>query len=259
VKEDDVKTAWVVALLVVSGALAATASALESRAATSRFDLSWADSQHGWKICHGTLCASDDGGQTWRVVQNPAVDMSAVVRTSVTAGAIVGGPPQVARYWTRDGGSTWHRTSAISGIFQGNSAYFFSVVGQSLVRVKPWPPTGPTLNVRTVWTPAAGSQIGGALANVPAGVATLVGYTGSQLHLGVLVFRLGHGRVASLPQTGLPAGTDYLLDEGISADWPDLYVWARAVKQSSPTPTPLGDAVWHSKDGGQTWLSGSAR
>jgi hypothetical protein len=110
-----------------------------------------------------------------------------------------------------------------------------------------------------VWTPPAGSEIGYPIANVPGGVATLVIYTGSPLQLGVLVYRLGQGRVASLPQTGLPAGTDYLVNLSISADWPDLYVWAQAMQQSSPTPTRLGDADWHSKDGGQTWLSGSTR
>jgi hypothetical protein len=260
VEEDGVKRAWVV-LVVVSGALAATPSAFDSRTASSHFDLSWADSQHGWKICNGNLCASDDGGQTWRIVRNPAAatGLSAVVRTSATAGAIAGGPPQVPRYWTRDGGRTWQRTSAISGIFQGNSAYLFSLVGRSLVQARPWPPTGSGLKVRTVWTPPGGSQIDYPFANVPGGVATLVGYTGSPLRIGVLVYRLGQGRVTSLPQTGLPAGTDYFVNLGITADWPDLYVWAQAMQQSSPAPTPLGDAVWHSKDGGRTWLSGSTR
>jgi photosystem II stability/assembly factor-like uncharacterized protein len=144
VEVDDVKTAWVV-LLVVSAAVAATASARDSRRAMSGCDLSWpdlswADSQHGWKICNGTLYASDDGDATWRLVHNPVGDsLSAAVRTSATAGAIAGGPPDVPRYWTRNGGRTWQRTSAISGIFQGNSSYFFSLVGRSLVQAEPGP------------------------------------------------------------------------------------------------------------------------
>jgi hypothetical protein len=176
---------------------------------------------------------------------------------------IAGDTPGVRRYWTRDGGRTWHRTSAISGVFQGNANYLFSIVpcpaaSLCLARVTPWPPTSSKLHVHIVWTPPADTQIGGNLANVPGGVATLLFASfGSPLRLGVLIYRSGDALVTDLPQDGLPAGTDYLLDESLSTDWPDLYVTACALADTSPNPTPLGAPIWHSNDGGHSWLAGS--
>jgi hypothetical protein len=258
--------AGLVAAAAVAVGLAGAASfalAQGTASATSSNAVSWADSQHGWKICpRVALCASDDGGGTWHRVVIPSSfgEVSAVTRTSATAGVIAGGPPQVPIAWTKDRGHTWRFTTRLSGLVTGNAAYLFAHRPPGLVQATPWPPAGNTVQTRVAWRAPAGQFLGGTV-SVPGGVAGIVSFQGEPLRLGVLVHRLGSSRVVELPKSNL-AGVDFLLRQGLSEHWPDLFVTAQAFVNDAASPggtRRVSEVFWHSADGGRTWIAGSGR
>lgn len=257
----------VVVLAAAAGAASGTAGSGVAPGtfgeSSQRFAVSWADAQHGWRICrNATVCASDDGGRHWRQLSLPRAfrgnEVSALVRTSASAGVVAGTPPRLPVDWTDDGGHTWHRTKKLSGLFWGNASYLFSQTGPGLVQVTPWPPTGTTLTTRVAWTAPPGEQVF-ALATIPGGIAGIVSFAGQPLRLALLLHRLGANHVAELPKTN-ETGVDYLLDERLSADWPDLYITAQAYANTPQPPgnKHVGELFWHSTNAGKTWLTGLA-
>jgi hypothetical protein len=242
-------------------------SGVASKAAGSgSFAVSWADGQHGWEICGGGVCASNDGGRSWRrlALSSSFGEVSAVARTSATAGVIASTPTSavtgIAVDWTRDAGRTWHGTRKLSGCFQGDASFLFADAGAGIVQVTPWPPTGRNLQTRPAWSSPSGRSSCYPLANLPGGVAALVDSSHGPLGLAVLVHRLGLNRVIELSQTN-ESGVDYLLNLSLSASWPDLYVTAQAYANTKAPPgnKRVGELFWHSTDGGKTWAAGLAQ
>jgi len=259
----------VVAAAAVSSGLANAErhSGLASKSADSgSFAVSWADSQHGWQICGGGVCASSDGGRSWRRLALPSSfgEVSAVARTSAMVGVIANTPTSavtgIAVDWTRDAGRTWHGTSKLSGCFQGNASFLFADAGAGIVQATPWPPTGRKLQTRPAWSSPSGRSSCYPLANLPGGVAALVDSSHGPIGLAVLVHRLGSNRVVELPQTN-ESGVDYLLNPNLNASWPDLYVTAQAYANTKAPPgnKHLGELFWHFADGGKTWATGLAQ
>jgi hypothetical protein len=161
-------------LLVVALSLTLTTSGAE---AEKKF-VSWADVAHryGWTDvtsggpivegapadpgCSGTqrssgtiafLCATENGGRTWRRVFQAGGGLSYLrdfTRTSKTAGVVAisrDDPwPRTLRtgvFWTRDDGEHWYETSRIGPIvMHRGSRLFWRNPGGPLYEVRPWPP-----------------------------------------------------------------------------------------------------------------------
>jgi hypothetical protein len=219
------------------------------------------------------VCATENGGATWRGIFNGGTFIFGVVRTSRTAGVVSTGRQASARFWTRDNGHHWYRSSRIGREFQGSGDYlFWTDLSATLHRVKPWPPTG-TAKCRGFWTAAAfdtepakgGNVCSGpavdarmrssaavtleegklaGLANVPGGVIATV--TESPVPR-VLLYRLGRPRVVDLPVSGNMAPCAGAGREP-TVTWPRITV----VGCAGTAGNPIGG--WFSTDGGGTWV-----
>ncbi len=249
---------------------------------------SWADSQRGWTSSpparckpRRDVCATEDGGATWHGIFNGGTFVFGVVRTSAAAGVVSTGRQIAERFWTRDNGRHWYRTSEIGSEFQGSGKYLFWVnLGRTqftdfarvLYRVRPWPPTGKA-RCRGAWTaaafdtePAKGGNVcsgppieGGmrasravtlaagrfaGLANVPGGVLATV--TDAPVPR-VLLYQQGRPRVVDLPSTAgaLVPCTGFNREPVVT--WPRITVLGCA----GPSGNPSGG--WLSVDGGKSW------
>lgn len=266
------------ALIVGVGFFAAVV-ALAASGARLTPDESWADSQHGWTAhpparCkpRRDVCATEDGGATWRGIFNGGTFIFGVVRTSRTAGVVSTGRQASARFWTRDNGRHWYRTKKIGPEFIGSGKYLFWIdFGPALYRVTPWPPRLEP-SCRGVWTVAAfeteaakgGNVCSGpavdagmkavravrleqgelaGLTNVPGGVIATVTESPSPR---VLLYRLGNARVVDLPAAGsLVPCTGFSREPIVS--WPRITVLACRAAAGEP----LG--AWVSSNGGASW------
>jgi hypothetical protein len=240
---------------------------------------SWVGSQYGWTTdppahCkpRRDVCATEDGGASWHGIFNGGTFVFGVVRTSRTAGVVSTGRQVSARFWTRDNGRHWYRTSQIGAEFQGSGTYLFWIdFGPTLYRVTPWPPRR-AAKCRGVWTGAAfdteaakgGNVCSGpaveagmrassavkleegklaGLANVPGGVIATV--TDSPVPR-VLLYRLGRPRVVDLPAAGgLVPCVGFNREPTVS--WPRVTVLACRGAAGDPAGT------WVSSNGGVSW------
>ena len=265
------RAAPLVLALALAGAGAATARqpfpVREASFPTSR--LGWAPNYSLGLPCEPeTICATDDGGRTWRTVFALGSFLRDPVRTSALAGVVLAGPYP---FWTRDGGRTWlqmERPPAPDpGLpdptppsYQGRATLLFlHYGGRTLYRVVPWPPPAAApcvrrrasdpdvcgippanggLGYRAVHTLASGAL--GPMANVPGGVAALVTADG-RAPAGVLVHRRGRTTVRRFPS---PPATHLRPDFSprVAASWPWLFVIGHS-----------RSVFWWSRDGGTTW------
>jgi hypothetical protein len=275
-------------VLTVLLPLVVSAVALGRVSARATPDESWADSQRGWTAnpparCkpRRDVCATEDGGATWHGIFNGGTFVFGVVRTSAAAGVVSTGRQVAARYWTRDNGRHWYRTSQIGSEFQGSGKFIFSVnsgqpgpatdFAKVLYRTRPWPPTGKA-KCRGPWTAAAfetapakgGNVCGGppidggmraarvaklvegrfsGLANVPGGVLATV--TESSLPR-VLLYQQGRQRVVDLPGAGGLVPCAGFNREPI-VTWPRITVLGCTGSSGDPS------GGWLSEDGGRSW------
>ena len=128
---------------------------------------SWADPLHRWGACPkgattysgSSLCATEDGGRTWRPIFYGGNYTSTVVRTSIDAGIISSGAYGHGEWWTRDNGGHWYPTDVMHvppppGGFdgfdsqspmaaaEGGRLYWGAYPHQTIYEVEGWPPTG---------------------------------------------------------------------------------------------------------------------
>ena len=258
--------------LAIAGAAAGAARepfpVREASFPTSR--LGWAPNYSVGLPCRAeTICATDDGGRTWRTVFAVGSFLRDPVRTSALAGVVLAGPYP---FWTRNGGRTWfemERPPASSpGLpdptpprYQGRgNLLFVHYGGRTLYRVVPWPSRaeppctarGPEPARRVCGVPPANGGLEyravhtlerdalGPMANVPGGIVALV--TGDRrAPAAVLLHRLGRTTLRRLP----PPPASHLppdFSPRVAASWPWLFVVAHS-----------RTAFWWSRDGGRTW------
>jgi hypothetical protein len=266
-------------VLTVLLLLAIAAVALGGVGAQATPGESWADSQRGWTASpparckpRRDVCATEDGGATWRGIFNGGTFVFGVVRTSRAAGVVSTGRQVSARFWTRDNGKHWYLTRRVGPEFQGSGAYLFSIdFGPRLTRIRPWPPAAKA-RCRGVWTggafdtaPVNGGNVCsgpaieagmkattvvtleegklGGLANVPSGVIATV--TSSPVPR-VLIYRLGRPRVVDLPAAGALLPCAGFNREPI-VTWPRITVLGCTGSSGNPS------GGWLSDDGGRSW------
>jgi hypothetical protein len=154
--------AWALAF----GSAGAASTALRPRGA------SWLDARHAWAPNYAShwpcadahpasgdsrVCATEDGGKTWRTIFHGGNYVFDVARTSLTTGIVSTGAYGHSEWWTRDGGTHWYATGAIYDgpepigsakgplNFRGRDHTLFWVrnLGDTIWRVRPWPPVPP--------------------------------------------------------------------------------------------------------------------
>jgi N-acetylneuraminic acid mutarotase len=163
--------------LVVCGLLVTFLSASAGGAATSPYlgPATWADARHGWAAhindgaCRpyweggdSVLCATEDGGRTWRRIFVGGNYIFEAVRTSRQAGIVSTGAWGHYEYWSRDNGKHWYRI-ALDGFeygvigstvphLAGRGTHLYYAHAPSngtsggritISRLTPWPPPGP--------------------------------------------------------------------------------------------------------------------
>jgi Kelch motif len=163
--------------LVVCGLLVTFLSASAGGAATSPYvgPATWADARHGWAAhindgaCRpyweggdSVLCATEDGGRTWRRIFVGGNYIFQAVRTSRQAGIVSTGAWGHYEYWSRDNGKHWYRI-ALDGFeygvigstvphLAGRGTHLYYAHAPSngtsggritISRLTPWPPPGP--------------------------------------------------------------------------------------------------------------------
>jgi hypothetical protein len=266
-----------VGLAVVIACIALPAAA----APTMLQNASWADNRHGWIDCHGgDVCATEDGGRSWREIFTGGNYIFALVRTSPTSGLTTTGNTSGYSFWTRDDGERWYElpnvptpTSSERGLaFQGRgNLLFWHQSASTLFRVTPWPATadppckgqswpGPNTCVLaeadSPFTSTAVATITTGtldrMRNIPDGVAVLVTATDANASpAGVLVHRGGTNVVRTLPEPPLDRGS--LTCTGFYAAWPALFVEASSFMAGPLGCSKLPRVLWRSADGGATW------
>ena len=245
---------------------------------------SWIGAQYGWTArpaadCRPmrAVCSTENGGATWHGIFNGGSIVFGVARTSPTAGVVSTGNQQSVRFWTRDNGRHWYRSSQIGREFQGSDSYLFWHNVDGLLRqVRPWPPRG-VARCRGVWTNSAfstrrvrgGNVCSGpavdagsrsvvvtrvdngrlaSLANVPAGVIAAV--TGATNNIPqVLLYRRGSANVIALP----PAAG---LMPCAGANQEPIVAWPRITVLGCRGGAVVGS--WISQDGGLSWMAQTA-
>jgi hypothetical protein len=265
-----------VVLVCLAGAIGAPAAA-----APARIGASWVDALHAWALSsdglactpRADLCATNDGGATWRGIFNGPIDQ--FVPTSARGGVVSLADGRV--FWTRDGARHWYRTNRIFGRIAGSSGSLFATSDADLYRVAPWPPRGrarcrawrvaagdasSARGLRTTVCTGAGVEAGmtdrlvatvageaiGKMIAVPGGVFGLSDFAPDFSRLNAFVWR--HGR---LVQSSLPfPQPGWWCCAAVDASWPSLYVSGTLYVPpgSAGTPLPL---LWRSPDGGATW------
>ena len=213
---------------------------------------SFSDGAHGWASRENGVYATDDGGQSWRLIY--ARSAVRVAQVSATSGMIALGDRSTAcacrqvRLWTADGGATWTRTpKAVGAGFAGAGGTLWWWRGGALYRAAAWPP-GPG-GLRSVKAAA----VRGAILDVetlPGGVAALVTRRVSGLGFDrTPVLLLGNG--SALRRRTLPAVGGDVLVRSLEVRWPEIAV--RGLDVTAFTRREEGSVLWLSEDGGTTW------
>jgi hypothetical protein len=256
-------------LAVLLGALALP---LVSDAAAPLRQVSWADSRHAWglrelglrcKPAHD-VCASEDGGQTWRGIFSGGTFIFHAVRATARAGYVSTGRTASFTFWTRDAGARWYQSRLLDSpveLVVGRGVLYEA--GEHLYRIGPFPPRGALpcppgvedlspppcgippgeagMSKEVVADPPAGWVLTGEARSVPGGVAAVAAPADASPYerLGLLVYRLGQASFSEVP---VPGGTK-ASSASLHVSWPSLIVVAFAARE-------LG---WVSADGGATW------
>lgn len=226
-------------------------------------DVSWADSQHGWKagcgVDAGCVLSTENGGRTWHRIGR--FEVQGLVRTSARAGLVVGtGHPGPITWWTRDNGRHWYEANprVIPASAVGNARFLFWHTRTQLFQVRPWPPRGrqpPNCRFRCRWNGGsrsvgvARSTVGqfAGIANLPGGVLAVIDSGDDAVVSRVLLRQGGRNTTMSLPlaQRIRPCSNFYGAEPVV--DWPKIAVFGC-------TGTSADKAVtWISEDGGRTW------
>jgi len=262
---------------VVLGCIAAAAGSVAAAlAANALTDESWFGSRYGWTASPPSsckprrdVCSTENGGSSWHGIFNGGTFVFGVVRTSQSAGVVSTGRQASTRFWTRDNGRHWYRSSRIGPEFQGSGSYLFWIDnGATLHQVLPWPPTG-RARCRGTWSGAAfvaspgrnvcngpaveagmrssvavtieeGKLAG--LSNVPGGVIVTV--SGSPVPR-VLLYRRGQPRVVDLP------GKDMVPCTGFNRE--PIVTWPRITVLGCSSAAGDLSGVWVSNNGGVAW------
>jgi hypothetical protein len=214
---------------------------------------SFADPLHGWVSREDGVFATENGGQSWRLIYPRSAIR--VARVSSQTGMIGLGDRVTAcgcrqvRLWTADGGATWAPTpKAVGNGFAAANGTLWWWRGGVLYRAAAWPP-GP----RGLKGVKAGKVKGGAILDVrpiPGGVAALV--TRRVAGLGFdRVPTLLLGNVTSLRQRTLPPVVGEVLLRSLEVSWPEIRVTGFDV--TAFTRGEGGLVEWLSADGGATW------
>lgn len=119
-------------------------------------------SMHRWTECPrethpnfagGVLCATENGGRTWRPIFYGGNYIHSAVRTSPDTGVVSTGAYGSGEWWTRDNGLHWYPTSVIGEptTYAGpgprvtgsdDRLYWAMSPGSTIYQVEGWPPTG---------------------------------------------------------------------------------------------------------------------
>jgi len=150
------------------------------------------------------------------------------------------------RFWTSDGGRTWHETLGLGANFAGRGASLYWWSGSTLEQVTGWPARTGALRSQPV---ARFSAPIADVAAVDGGVAALLTNAGRGWDDPPHVELLRAGRSETLD---LPASGGEVLAARLAADWPRLTVTGVAVDG------PPRSVTWRSTNGGQTWTIASA-
>jgi N-acetylneuraminic acid mutarotase len=288
--------------LLVGVFLGALLAASAGGAATRPYpgSVSWADARHGWaphggKWCKNTLrgsgegvvCATEDGGRTWRTIFVGGNFIFAAVRTSVSAGLVSTGAHGHVQFWTRDNGRHWYGTEVAGGsggfnarfpafAGKGSQLYWVRAFEDTVYQVTPWPPSGPATcdgrwarsafdqaDVDPAGNHCQGSPVEAGMQSVPvvsghgvvARFAVVPGglFVLTQQPDGTLmsvVHRGGSNQVTELPAAAVPAGGSGGLRR-LRLAWPAVTVEARYFVGDRAKDS--WDIEWRSSDGGATW------
>ena len=154
--------------LLTGAALLFAVSASALPAPSAKRWISWSDARHGWVPNHaafsctdahpeavwgGTVCATENGGRTWRTIFRGGNYVMVALRTSTRAGVVSTGAHGHTQFWTRDNGRHWFASDVIAGdrtlgapppliVGRANHLYWAALGGATGYRGPPWPPTG---------------------------------------------------------------------------------------------------------------------
>jgi Kelch motif/Galactose oxidase, central domain len=261
---------------------------------------SWADARHGWApnpgyegLCRrawratgdSSLCSTDNGGRTWRMIFAGGNYVFAAVRTSAQAGIVSTGAYGHFEYWTRDNGKHWYPallpgidSSSLSQpwfVGRGDQVFYARELGDTIYQLTPWPPTelppctgwsrsvlsddaDPAGNVCLV-EPGQGAvnvvpalTVAGGLvdwARAPGGLVAVF-RRDDQTRLTVAVRQAGVNTIRDLPAPDLPAGTSGTVRK-LRIDWPSITVVGLYL--TGPESRESHEVVWRSTDAGATW------
>jgi hypothetical protein len=135
---------------------------------------SWLDARHAWAPNYASrwpcsdarpprgasdsrVCATDDGGKTWRTIFHGGNYVFDVARTSLTTGIVSTGAYGHSEWWTIDGGAHWYSTGVVydgpepigsaKGLphfrGRGHTLFWMRTFGDTIWRIAPWPPIPP--------------------------------------------------------------------------------------------------------------------
>jgi len=248
----------------------------------------WTDATHGWAAARGDpeLFATRNGGRTWSgPIFSGGNYLFDVVRTSRSNAVVETGNWVGSSLWTNDGGSHWFLTDAFPKPNYNRGALavrragrgsllFWHQYGNTLYRVKGWPPRGVFRCTRSPdWPnelpnhpicekPAGDAGLSSAvvarlergrfesMAAVPGGViAVVTGHNDRAVAPQVAGFRNGSLSLVVLPEPLLDQG-DALSYVTVTAARPRLYSTADVTRGGQ---SGFGEVLWRSEDGGATW------
>ena len=198
------------------------------------------------------MFASDDGGQSWRLIYPR--NAIRVARVTAQTGMISLGDRvtrcgcKQARLWTADGGLHWHSTRyAVGEGFIGGGSMLWWWRGGTLFRAAKWPPAKKGLRRKRV------ARIKGEILDakpVPDGVAALVTSRVAGIRFDnsprILLVRGGVVTVLTLPTV-----EGQILARSLDVSWPQITV--RGADVVAFTRGQQGAVNWRSADGGASW------
>jgi hypothetical protein len=256
---------------------------------------SWLDVRHAWVPNHyvskwtcadahpargisdSRVCATEDGGKTWRTIFHGGNYVFDVARTSLTTGIVSTGAYGHSEWWTRDGGAHWYSTGVVNDgpepigsskgrpIFRGRGTTLFWMrsLGDTIWRIAPWPPLAPpscdgtwswSLDLEHDVSPDGNICVGPPADDLRSTPAFAL--SGRRLY-GLTPFKDGsfaalflgrglepvvwHAGVFRHARMRLPGGVTKI---ELSEQWPRVKI--KLLRAS-------GWIVWRSRDGGRTW------
>jgi hypothetical protein len=254
-------------LLLSFAAVTACALALAGSVLAVR-PTSWADSTHGWKtgVDRKTnvpiVLSTENGGRTWHRIGS-GFAVGGLVRTSVSAGVVVGDQDGPIWWWTRDNGRHWYQAPErlISGEFQGSGRFLFwtSKDLKTIFQVRPWPPRGAaprgcrrpgncylpvSAKARAVAVARLSNDGFSSLTNVPGGILAVVVSRPPSSRARVFLRQSGRNQMIELP-TVTGVRPCFNLGQEPVVTWPKIVVFGCA----GTTAT----VAWVSEDGGKAW------